>query len=143
MEFYLGVGHLVLLRKSVLIPNGMEFYQKLAKAQMREGVVLIPNGMEFYALRLFNFSLFMLSFNSQRDGILLFRGASTPLLVSVLIPNGIEFYGWMMRYLQTTNTVLIPNGMEFYQSPWSPALMGVVSFNSQRDGILRAWAICC
>ena len=121
MEFYLGVGHLVLLRKSVLIPNGMEFYQKLAKAQMREGVVLIPNGMEFYALRLFNFSLFMLSFNSQRDGILLFRGASTPLLVSVLIPNG----------------------MEFYQRPWSPALMGVVSFNSQRDGILRAWAICC
>ncbi len=57
----------------------------------------------------------VLSFNSQRDGILQCFIVTSEFL----------------------DVVSIPNGMEFYSATKHP-LQGHLSFNSQRDGILRA-----
>ena len=143
-------------KKSVSIPNGMEFYDELDELQakdcshfnsQRDGILLrpkrwqqypnwfvsIPNGMEFYHPCKLQIQLFKL----------------------VSIPNGMEFYrdgkevrfiveefqfptGWnstlTSESLQGSSAVSIPNGMEFYFIwPRSSSLRSN-SFNSQRDG---------
>ena len=121
--------------------------------------VSIPNGMEFYVLSCLLCSLKTLSFNSQRDGILLscqgraekHRGVSIPngmefyrrqrvfayRLYNVSIPNGMEFYLTPCSPKSISSIVSIPNGMEFYQNAVVAKRALVKGFNSQRDGILR------
>ena len=97
--------------------------------------VSIPNGMEFYGEYFDSTPVYVSSFNSQRDGILL-----SPIFLLIInfvvsIPNGMEFYDSVLR-LRTTSAafqfptgwnstdwvlicmtlsiVSIPNGMEFY-----------------------------
>ena len=69
--------------------------------------------MEFY-FRRFTRTRRIISFNSQRDGIL----RKTALR------------------RKTATNVSIPNGMEFYSTASSPACASTIGFNSQRDGIL-------
>ena len=78
------------------------------------------------------------SFNSQRDGIL--HRWRRCLLDKLLFqfPTGWNSTRFWFLLPQIPRHVSIPNGMEFY--PLSPLLAFAyfASFNSQRDGILRA-----
>ena len=75
-------------------------------------VVSIPNGMEFYFIGVFAVLSIVVSFNSQRDGIL-----------------------QICENQRRNDQVSIPNGMEFYMR-WLSVASCNDSFNSQRDGIL-------
>ena len=55
----------------VSIPNGMEFYRFCFAHARQMPTVSIPNGMEFYRNEFLHLCNTHLSFNSQRDGILL------------------------------------------------------------------------
>ena len=133
MEFYaisIGVGivnfsfnsqrdgilpGLLKLRKAyctVSIPNGMEFYFFYSTAGVKMRSVSIPNGMEFYSIANIAISSHI-SFNSQRDGILLHRKHSNIVPYQFQFPTGWNstvVYGIKVPVL----TVSIPNGMEFY-----------------------------
>ena len=98
--------------------------------------VSIPNEMEFYAAFSFSSASTLACFNPQRDGILRHRGASmclekqrfqfptgwnstlldvTPKIwILVSIPNGMEFYADRYPPSYPEPKVSIPNGMEFY-----------------------------
>ena len=95
----------------VSIPNGMEFYSNLA----------YPH----HSLRSFQFPT---GWNST------YRQQNLPLLDGVSIPNGMEFYP-RSSYFMPRGRVSIPNGMEFYLEI-SSSSKAILSFNSQRDGIL-------
>ena len=71
MEFYLRFAIHALEAWDVSIPNGMEFYPISSKISRKSPKVSIPNGMEFYADYSKNTATKYISFNSQRDGILL------------------------------------------------------------------------
>ena len=90
--------------------------------------------MEFYKLQRAS-ERSTISFNSQRDGILPRLRWNTWSAASVSIPNEMEFYR-SLNLPYASLRVSIPNGMEFYIYA---ALVSAVdlSFNSQRDGILR------
>ena len=136
----------------------MEFYKRPLASDSIPVRVSIPNGMEFYFMpydatydntKGFQFPTgwnsttwlnclgrFVKSFNSQRDGILLYAvKAGLALLRRVSIPNGMEFYTPVRLWARCLPPVSIPNGMEFYLLSLSCFLVGK-SFNSQRDGIL-------
>ena len=77
------------------------------------------------------------SFNSQRDGILQNIHPETTELYKFQFPTG-----WNSTIINSRmllhSFVSIPNGMEFYAvSVWVSVIN--ISFNSQRDGILRFW----
>ena len=75
----------------VSIPNGMEFYRVFSVGRLLLGIVSIPNGMEFYLMSML-YLLFILCFNSQRDGILHILPIVDFMPQLVSIPNGMEFY---------------------------------------------------
>ena len=72
--------------------------------------------------------LVIVGFNSQRDGIL-HRSCPHPNTATgtVSIPNGMEFYGTRSWGYQRVRIVSIPNGMEFYQGEFKPKPFSVVS----------------
>ena len=99
--------------------------------------VSIPNGMEFYTSFTKPILAVGLSFNSQRDGILLLS-----IILKILQYLMFQFpTGWNSTYfgknLEMGNDVSIPNGMEFYLIS-SGFSFSQLCFNSQRDGILRS-----
>ena len=61
-------------------------------------------------------------------------------LGGVSIPNGMEFYFPNPTKSDTEYPVSIPNGMEFYLATLAKSSKFSLSFNSQRDGILRNFA---
>ena len=63
----------ILPSDEVSIPNGMEFYRNQLPPYSVCGYVSIPNGMEFYLSKSALSIWTTPSFNSQRDGILLYR----------------------------------------------------------------------
>ena len=93
----------------------MEFYLYLPVQLVTSIKVSIPNGMEFYSIGYY-IARGVTSFNSQRDGILLF------------------FKFNLSKY----DVVSIPNGMEFYFGSFFKMSEAEICFNSQRDGILRS-----
>ena len=120
--------------------------------------VLIPNRMEFYEMKSKRGAINSISFNSQRDGILLLDTHPYRCgLCLVSIPNGIEFYLTIPRgnfrdggfqFPTGWNSTLIlsykPSRALSFQFPtgWNSTVSeaGAGSsagcFNSQRDGIL-------
>ena len=101
----------------VSIPNGMEFYSPKEFRCEPISLVSIPNGMEFYHIRYFTEHaleefqfptgwnsttaildrfLTILSFNSQRDGILRWACKAFRAFHAVSIPNGMEFYAGVL-----------------------------------------------
>ncbi len=125
-----------MVKKSVSIPNGMEFYNSGIPYMKVSIIVSIPNGMEFYDMD-HTHTINPLCFNSQRDGILRalkrqeiplspkfqfptgwnstrYFVASRVRTSSVSIPNGMEFYLYSLL-ISDKSCVSIPNGMEFYQ----------------------------
>ena len=91
----------------------MEFYQTEKKFKnFIRTTVSIPNGMEFYPVQILN-QMTRASFNSQRDGILLFIAVTVRTNTMFQFPTG-----W-------NSTFKI-----------SRSFMPRESFNSQRDGIL-------
>ena len=113
--------------------------------------------MEFYANLAYARAVVQKSFNSQRDGILLYKTNIWKSIARVSIPNGMEFYESLSPPGLKITSVSIPNGMEFYlhrritlrpratfQFPtgWNSTIsietFGFFDsgFNSQRDGIL-------
>ena len=119
--------------------------------------------MEFYPSLSTLCQTFGYGFNSQRDGILPTGKDKTPIYTKVSTPNGMEFYS--IRKVIIANSVLfqLPTGwnstVRAYQSfkfrsafqlptGWNStnlhflALALGYSFNSQRDGILRAASFC-
>ena len=103
------------------------------------------------------------SFNSQRDGILLFYAGALLCYFAVSIPNGMEFYndrrpcfchwrkfqfptGWN----STPSDAYIGRARMKFQFPtgWNSTISASslkyakCRFNSQRDGILRAASFC-
>ena len=91
--------------------------------------------MEFY-FRRFTRTRRIISFNSQRDGILRKTALRRKTATNVSIPNGMEFYSRGLWGMDQNEEVSIPNGMEFYSTASSPACASTIGFNSQRDGIL-------
>ena len=77
--------------------------------------VSIPNGMEFYPVARCSNTSKRMSFNSQRDGILLSLSVNFKLRKLVSIPNGMEFYNVFRSECSKISHVSIPNGMEFYK----------------------------
>ena len=71
----------------------MEFYESGGNYTDTLKLVSIPNGMEFY-VSLSKTSGAAQSFNSQRDGILLFQEVFIRWGYVVSIPNGMEFYAF-------------------------------------------------
>ena len=137
----------------------MEFYVRLSALgsaanscfnSQRDGILLcfihlvtgcmqvsIPNGMEFYFLQKIVRNTIFVGFNSQRDGILRYEIAIS------IDPREFQFpTGWnstKRRDQRVSNLdVSIPNGMEFYQKTYITSQYDK-GFNSQRDGILRAF----
>ena len=121
---------------AVSIPNGMEFYAFSTFSVCPFSWVSIPNGMEFYLeadgiLISGNLFQFPTGWNSTR------HLTGTPeISAKVSIPNGMEFYAALTTFWLSVFAVSIPNGMEFYKSKKSKKKRNL-SFNSQRDGILR------
>ena len=112
----------------------MEFYAPAAATASVSKKVSIPNGMEFYFF--YKYVLYdETSFNSQRDGILLFATfvfANSAACFNSQRDGILSLFKILVSMLLR---VSIPNGMEFYKK--KPKTYGdVVGFNSQRDGIL-------
>ena len=119
----------------VSIPNGMEFYCKACYFLGETLLFQFPTGWNSTQYLAQTFRL-RTSFNSQRDGILLFIKCGINTANNVSIPNGMEFYereailyllssnlfqfptGWNSTLLAShcsySSFVSIPNGMEFY-----------------------------
>ena len=92
----------------------MEFYYLQPTNQFLKNLFQFPTGWNS-TINSLGVSEYFESFNSQRDGILLFCIFQKAMaLKKVSIPNGMEFYSTWLNYLGRF----------------------VKSFNSQRDGIL-------
>ena len=117
----------------VSIPNGMEFYALIGFGFGGEFLFQFPTGWNSTSF-LKNTTRFGESFNSQRDGILLFCFIKSFADFSFQFPTG-----WNSTIGSLENPVeiwvSIPNGMEFYTTP-AHKYIPSVCFNSQRDGIL-------
>ena len=87
MEFYFEPSSLLQSDKLVSIPNGMEFYQAVKVDRHSSNKVSIPNGMEFYAKN-GNYCRNFASFNSQRDGIILYMVSARSLRRLFQFPTG-------------------------------------------------------
>ena len=98
----------------VSIPNGMEFY-----------MILLIGGVDYMAFQ------FPTGWNSTRCRM----SQSQCWLVS--IPNGMEFYPRISSNRKRKRQFQFPTGWNSTPST-SLNCLGVVSFNSQRDGILRS-----
>ena len=154
MEFYKPRAAFRTRDKSVLIPNGMEFYFADERNERRRStfqfptgwnstinstrkrtffIVSIPNGMEFYGF-IEKCSNGYKSFNSQRDGILLFVSLHLSLFRLFQFPTGWNSTPFA-RFILARTPVSIPNGMEFYEK-FIATTSDKICFNSQRDGIL-------
>ena len=91
--------------------------------------------MEFYCSSVFGVILSIVSFNSQRDGILL---GYTLILIGnerVSIPNGMEFYPIFLT-LTAPSHCFNSQRDGILRFPYTPAEIEAFCFNSQRDGIL-------
>ena len=93
--------------------------------------------MEFYGVST-NEGIIAQSFNSQRDGILQNRSDIIKWIFIVSIPNGMEFYfsvdeldGAIKKRFNSQRDRILPGD-------WVAHRFDRNSFNSQRDGILRA-----
>ena len=123
--------------RRVSIPNGMEFYLILKWMKDLDQQVSIPNGMEFYLNPCLSRRR-TTSFNSQRDGILLFlvHQLNRPIKI-VSIPNGMEFYV-IFKFAQKLELIAFQ-----FPTGWNSTIITTQkyitanSFNSQRDGILQ------
>ena len=120
----------------VSIPNGMEFYPDHFFYLIKQKEFQFPTGWNSTNICKTMVWCKKTSFNSQRDGILPLAHQPNRPITIVSIPNGMEFYGCLSRLYQDLLSVSIPNGMEFYSTAFLVFSLEV-SFNSQRDGILR------
>ena len=114
----------------------MEFYGSDSLYIPLPTLVSIPNGMEFYKINGSNVTSLVVRFNSQRDGIL-------QEIQIICDDEEIVFQfptGWNSTHLMHRE----PRRIKRFQFPtgWNstPTIIGknagILSFNSQRDGIL-------
>ena len=103
--------------KQFQFPTGWNSTRRRAPSRQAASVS-IPNGMEFYLMRRLAPRRGILSFNSQRDGILPFQRSLGCAQTKVSIPNGMEFYSHSQAWHNLEHC-----------------------FNSQRDGILQKAAL--
>ena len=113
MEFYISLYGSLYTGFAVSIPNGMEFYLNEGDSVILIAAFQFPTG--------WNSTLGLIErgenddcFNSQRDGILLWRAGREAKTRDVSIPNGMEFYPAGAGLPRAAKSVSIPNGMEFY-----------------------------
>ena len=158
MEFYQRKIVNTCIPIIVSIPNGMEFYKLQPKKNFLWRLFQFPTGWNSTIPRSLTPPIIS-RFNSQRDGILhcsqSIRGRE---FGKFQFPTGWNST-WDDRARILTEVVSIPNGMEFYGSKrksflfrrlfqfptgWNSTLYCsatdrkvVISFNSQRDGILH------
>ena len=108
---------------------------KTSRAKFRQAGVSIPNGMEFYPRRK-NLQIYNPGFNSQRDGILHLRKWKELRKGIVSIPNGMEFYIADTHIILELLLFQFPTGWNSTNLWVFCFMLGLDSFNSQRDGIL-------
>ena len=121
--------------KRVSIPNRMKFYPARNESRRLLFQVSIPNGMEFYTILVW-LIIVSVSFNSQRDGILLKLYSFYKLRSLVSIPNGMEFYiATVLTDRREHVAFQFPTGWN--STPHSfLQIEYLYRFNSQWDGIL-------
>ena len=112
----------------------MEFYSVGARIYAKNRKVSIPNGMEFYAIASASFSPSP-SFNSQRDGILLFKNPEQQKHIQFQFPTGWNSTLLHRLWAKPRWKFQFPTG---WNSTQDHRLICFIphSFNSQRDGIL-------